>query len=74
MWNFTADPRTEDLFFIASPIYPFIICGFYCCGVLCLSKFMEDRKPYDLNSFARIYDIFSSSLNATLLIFVRTCI
>ena len=53
------DPRTKDWFVLfGSPVPVWIITAIYVIGVTYVGpKFMENRKPYSLQTFMIIYNI-----------------
>ena len=62
--NFS-DPRTNDLPLIGSPIIIPSILFLYLYVVLKYGpEFMETRKPYNLKTFVRYYNVFQIVVNA----------
>ncbi|KAK9294275.1 hypothetical protein QLX08_011065 [Tetragonisca angustula] len=63
-WNQNADPRTNDLPLIGSPIIIPSILFLYLYVVLKYGpEFMETRKPYNLKTFVRYYNVFQIVVN-----------
>ncbi|XP_076278218.1 very long chain fatty acid elongase 1-like [Lasioglossum baleicum] len=64
-WNQMPDPRTNDLPFVRSPVLiPAILISYLYFVVKCGPRYMKDRKPYDLKTFVRYYNIFQVISNA----------
>ncbi|KOX78713.1 Elongation of very long chain fatty acids protein 1 [Melipona quadrifasciata] len=71
-WNQNVDPRTKDLPFIASPIIiPSIVLLYLCIVLKYGPEFMKTRKPYNLKTFIRYYNIFQIVANTYI---VQQCI
>lgn len=63
-WNQNADPRTNGLPFIGSPvIIPSIILLYLYFVLKYGPEFMKDRKPYDLKTFMKYYNVFQIIAN-----------
>ncbi|XP_076643514.1 very long chain fatty acid elongase 1 isoform X1 [Halictus rubicundus] len=64
-WNQMADPRTNDLPFVGSPVMiPIILFSYLYFVLKCGPQYMKDRKPYDLKTFVKFYNIFQVVSNA----------
>lgn len=64
-WNQMADPRTNDLPFVRSPVLiPTILFSYLYFVMKCGPQYMKDRKPYDLKTFVKFYNIFQVITNA----------
>ena len=59
------DPRTTDWFLVRHEWTVFVMFGAYLYFVLqCGPKYMENRRPYDLKTFIKFYNIFQIIYNA----------
>lgn len=64
-WNQMPDPRTNDLPLVRSPVLiPAILVSYLYFVVKCGPQYMKDRKPYDLKTFVKYYNIFQIISNA----------
>lgn len=64
-WNQNVDPRTIVLPFMASPILvPMILASYLYFVTQCGPRYMKDKKPYDLKTFVKYYNIFQVITNA----------
>ncbi|XP_034186603.2 very long chain fatty acid elongase 1-like [Osmia lignaria lignaria] len=64
-WYQKADPRMCRLPFMQSPItLPAILFSYLYFVLKCGPKFMKDRKPYNLKTFIKWYNIFQIVSNA----------
>lgn len=60
-----SDPRTIVLPFMASPILvPMILASYLYFVTQCGPRYMKDKKPYDLKTFVKYYNIFQVITNA----------
>ncbi|XP_076663456.1 very long chain fatty acid elongase 1 isoform X1 [Andrena cerasifolii] len=63
-WNQNADPRTNNLPFIGSPVLIPLIMFLYLYFVLKSGpEHMKDRKPYNLITFVKCYNVFQILAN-----------
>ncbi|KOC64048.1 Elongation of very long chain fatty acids protein 1 [Habropoda laboriosa] len=63
-WNQKADPRTNVLPFIGSPILiPLILFSYLYFVLKCGPDFMKNRKPYNLKTFTQFYNVFQVLVN-----------
>ena len=63
-WNQNADPRTNNLPFIGSPVLIPLIMFLYLYFVLKSGpEYMKDRKPYNLITFVKCFDVFQILAN-----------
>ncbi|XP_076754779.1 very long chain fatty acid elongase 1 [Xylocopa sonorina] len=64
-WNEKADPRTNNLPLMGSPVLiPFILISYLYIVLKLGPEYMKDRKPYDLKTFVKGYNIFQIVANA----------
>ncbi|XP_034186605.2 very long chain fatty acid elongase 1 [Osmia lignaria lignaria] len=64
-WYQKADPRISSLPLMQSPItLPVILFSYLYFVLKCGPKFMKDRKPYNLKTFIKWYNIFQIISNA----------
>lgn len=64
-WNQMSDPRTNVLPLMASPvIIPTILLSYLYFVTQCGPRYMKDKKPYDLKTFVKYYNIFQVISNA----------
>ncbi|XP_053972075.1 elongation of very long chain fatty acids protein 1-like [Hylaeus volcanicus] len=64
-WNQCADPRTNHLPFVSSPILiPTIIFTYLYFVLKYGPEYMKDRKPYKLKTFIKYYNVFQIIANA----------
>lgn len=68
-WHELADPRTNNLPFVGSPVLiPIILISYLYFVMKCGPQYMKDRKPYDLKTFVKCYNIFQIISNAYIVI------
>lgn len=66
-----ADPRLKNLPFTGSPIPVLTVVTFYLLFVLGRGqKWMENRKPFELNKIMSFYNIFQVLANACVFLMV----
>lgn len=66
-WNQNADKRTNVLPLIGSPVMiPLILFSYLYFVLKCGPEFMKNRKPYNLKTFVRFYNIFQVITNTYL--------
>ncbi|XP_076235897.1 very long chain fatty acid elongase 1 [Calliopsis andreniformis] len=64
-WNQKADPRTSNLPFMASPVLiPFITFSYLYLVLKSGPEYMKDRKPYNLKTYIKCYNVFQILFNA----------
>ncbi|XP_076378144.1 very long chain fatty acid elongase 1 [Megalopta genalis] len=64
-WNQNVDPRNIVLPLMASPILiPTILASYLYFVLKCGPRYMKDKKPYDLKTFVKYYNIFQIVSNA----------
>ncbi|CAL7951924.1 unnamed protein product [Xylocopa violacea] len=64
-WNQQADPRTNNLPLMGSPVLIPLILVAYLYIILKLGpEYMKDKKPYDLKTFVKCYNVFQIFVNA----------
>ncbi|XP_066581523.1 very long chain fatty acid elongase 4-like [Prorops nasuta] len=64
-WTENADPRTNHWPLIGSPyIMPLFSVSYLYFVLKCGPNFMKDRKPYNLKTFIKLYNIFQIVANA----------
>ncbi|XP_076618538.1 very long chain fatty acid elongase 1 [Colletes latitarsis] len=64
-WNQNADPRTNDLPFVGSPVLiPVILYSYLYFVLKCGPEYMKDKKPYELKTYVKFYNIFQIFANA----------
>ncbi|XP_043264048.1 elongation of very long chain fatty acids protein 1-like [Colletes gigas] len=64
-WNQNADPRTNVLPFVGSPILiPVILFSYLYFVLKCGPEYMKNKKPYELKTYVKFYNIFQIFTNA----------
>lgn len=68
-WNEGLDPRTKDLPFIASNYQvPLIVVAYLYIVLKWGPDYMKDKKPYNLKTYIRCYDVFQVVMNGYILV------